>query len=193
MTPELHDRVINRLVETGVSDEPWALLIVAALDGDAQLTAYLEAATKVAKPVPRAAGSDAQPVEPPGAYVSSITVERFRGIGPSTTLTLKPGPGLSLVVGRNGSGKSSFAEGLELLLTGHNYRWEKRSKVWCEGWRNLHQGERVSLKADLLVAHGPILLSRASTSSVFFSSSNHTSAMSGCARALVPSSASTSS
>jgi ABC-type multidrug transport system ATPase subunit len=50
----------------------------------------------------------AQHVEPPGAYVSSITVEGFRGIGPSTTLTLKPGPGLSLVVGRNGSGKSTF-------------------------------------------------------------------------------------
>ena len=162
MTPELHDRVINRLVETGVSDEPWALLIVAALEGEAQLTAYLEAAKNVDKPVPRATGSEAQHVEPPGAYVSSITVEGFRGIGPSTTLTLKPGPGLSLVVGRNGSGKSSFAEGLELLLTGHNYRWEKRAKVWCEGWRNLHQRDRVGLKADLLVeGQGTMSVSRA--------------------------------
>src|SRR4029077_8240657 len=92
-----------------------------------------------------------QPIGRPGAYVSSITVEGFRGVGPATTLTLKAGPGLFLVVGRNGSGKSSFAEGLEFLLTGHNYRWEKRSKVWCEGWRNLHQRDRVSLKAELLV------------------------------------------
>lgn len=66
----------------------------------------------------------APPTEPPGIYVSSISVEGFRGIGPSATLPLQPGPGLTLVVGRNGSGKSSFAEGLELLLTGHNLHWE---------------------------------------------------------------------
>jgi energy-coupling factor transporter ATP-binding protein EcfA2 len=45
---------------------------------------------------------------------------------------------VTLVVGRNGSGKSSFAEGLELLLTDETYRWENRSKVWRVGWRNLH-------------------------------------------------------
>ena len=46
-----------------------------------------------------------------GAYLTSLTVEGFRGIGPRQTLTLTPGPGLTIVVGRNGSGKSSFAEG----------------------------------------------------------------------------------
>lgn len=56
------------------------------------------------------------------AYVGSISIEGFRGIGPAATLTLRPGPGLTLVVGRNGSGKSSFAEGLAYLLTGRNYR-----------------------------------------------------------------------
>ena len=35
---------------------------------------------------------------------------------------VEPGPGLTLVVGRNGSGKSSFAEGIEVALTGHNER-----------------------------------------------------------------------
>jgi hypothetical protein len=59
-------------------------------------------------------------------------------IGPEATLDLTPDPGLTLVVGRNGSGKSSFAEGLELLLTGDTYRWSQRSKVWRDGWRNLH-------------------------------------------------------
>ena len=59
----------------------------------------------------------------------SITVEGFRGIGPRKTLELKPGPGLTLVVGRNGSGKSSFAEGLEILLTGSNWRWAKRGAL----------------------------------------------------------------
>jgi hypothetical protein len=66
-----------------------------------------------------------------------LTAQGFRGIGPPATLDLTPGPGLTLVVGRNGSGKSSFAEGLELPLTGDTYRWSQRSKVWRDGWRNL--------------------------------------------------------
>jgi hypothetical protein len=49
-----------------------------------------------------------------------------RGVGPATTLEVEPGPGLTLVVGRNGSGKSSFAEALELLLTGDSWRWRGR-------------------------------------------------------------------
>ena len=71
-------------------------------------------------------------------FLRRITAQGFRGIGPEATLDLTPGPGLTLVVGRNGSGKSSFAEGLELLLTGDTYRWSQRSKVWRDGWRNLH-------------------------------------------------------
>ena len=54
------------------------------------------------------------------------------------TLELRPGSGLTLVVGRNGSGKSSFAEALEVLLTGDSLRWKERAAVWREGWRNLH-------------------------------------------------------
>ena len=72
------------------------------------------------------------------AYLKSVTVEGFRGIGKPATLDIPPGPGLTLVIGRNGSGKSSFAEALELLLTGTSYRWEGRSQRWKEGWRSLH-------------------------------------------------------
>lgn len=97
-----------------------------------------------------------------GATLTAVTVEGFRGIGPKRTLELKPGPGLTLVIGRNGSGKSSFAEGLEILLTGSNWRWAKRSKVWRDGWRNLHRPTGTCVQAQLLVEGepGPVVLTR---------------------------------
>ena len=48
--------------------------------------------------------------------------------------------------GRNGAGKSSFAEAAELLLTGDNMRWSDRSKVWQDGWRNVHAGDAAEIK-----------------------------------------------
>jgi ABC-type lipoprotein export system ATPase subunit len=163
MTPELQDRVVNRLVDTGAANKPWALAILAALEGAADLDAYLDNTRKVTMPQlsERGAPGSNSP-EPPGVYVSSINVEGFRGVGKGVTLSIPPGPGLVLIVGRNGSGKSSFAEGLELLLTGRNFRWEKpRAKVWQEGWRNLHHHDRVSLTADLLVeGEGTLTASR---------------------------------
>ena len=80
-------------------------------------------------------------------FLRAVTVEGFRGIGPKQTLELKPKPGLTLVVGRNGSGKSSFVEGLEVALRGDSARWRGRVKVWQEGWRNLHQPEPSSVSA----------------------------------------------
>jgi hypothetical protein len=71
-------------------------------------------------------------------FLTAIEVEGFRGIGPPTTLAIDPGPGLTLVVGRNGSGKSSFSEALEMTLLGTNQRWDQRLKVWRDGWQNLH-------------------------------------------------------
>ncbi|MFF2406506.1 AAA family ATPase [Streptomyces sp. NPDC058092] len=43
-------------------------------------------------------------------YLDSVSVTGFRGIGPRVKLDLAPRPGVTLVVGRNGSGKSSLAE-----------------------------------------------------------------------------------
>jgi recombinational DNA repair ATPase RecF len=162
MSSELQERVITRLVETGADDKPFALAILAALEGAADLEAYLDDTAKVTIPeLPKESAEATSRPEPPGVYVSSITVEAFRGVGDAVTLSLPPGPGLIVVVGRNGSGKSSFAEGLELLLTGRNFRWEKRAKVWQEGWRNLHKQGQVSLKANLLVeGKGPLVASR---------------------------------
>ena len=53
----------------------------------------------------------------PRAYLKEITVRSFRGIGPERTLKIDEGRGLTIVSGRNGSGKSSFAEAVELLFT----------------------------------------------------------------------------
>ncbi|MFE5478842.1 AAA family ATPase [Nocardia sp. NPDC056541] len=87
-----------------------------------------------------------------GVFLRSITVQGFRGIGPAATLRLNPGPGLTLVVGRNGSGKSSFAEAAEFALTGGNRRWDGRSTTWREGWRNLHEPETARIDVELLTA-----------------------------------------
>src|SRR4029079_6145654 len=69
-------------------------------------------------------------------------------------LELPPGPGLILVIGRNGSGKSSFAEALELLLTGQTYRWLDRAKIWKDGWRNLHH-PHASVQAEFSLQGEP--------------------------------------
>lgn len=87
-----------------------------------------------------------------GVFLRSITVQGFRGIGSETTLRLEPGPGLTLVVGRNGSGKSSFAEAAEFALTGGNRRWDGRSTAWREGWRNLHEPDRARIEVELLTS-----------------------------------------
>lgn len=162
MTPELQDLVIRRLVDTGAAEKGLAFPILAALDGAQALAAYLGGTTTME--VPKAAaitGSAATPIEPPGVYLRSLTVEGFRGVGKATTMEFEPGPGLTLVVGRNGSGKSSFAEGLELLLTGQNARWRGRTKAWCAGWRNLHEHSSVCVAATMIVeGQGTIVAKR---------------------------------
>jgi len=169
----LHDHILTRLSSTGADQHPWSLLILAALDGPDALTRYLAGTGTPPAPLKRARKSaapssaatagtaDSPAPEPPGVFLGAITVAGFRGIGPDTRLPLHAGPGLTLVVGRNGSGKSSFAEGVEVLLTGTSLRWHKRAKAWREGWRNLHQGDTASVAAELVVeGAGPLVASR---------------------------------
>jgi len=140
----LRDVVLKRLdADTKPADE-WSALVLAALEGPDQLARLLDEGSQEAAEtwLPQAPSAKARV-----AFLRGITVEGFRGIGPKATLDLAPGPGLTLVVGRNGSGKSSFAEALELLLTGDTYRWENRSKVWRDGWRNLHH-PKAAVAAD---------------------------------------------
>ena len=91
------------------------------------------------------------PQTPAGAYLRRVSVTGFRGIGPPADLEVVSGPGLTLVVGANGTGKSSFAEGLEFLLTGRNSRWQDKSAEWRHGWRNLHAQAPPELQAVFAV------------------------------------------
>jgi len=132
------DLLVERLGEHPLPADREELLL-AALLGEEDLAAVVGGG---AGPAGReAVGADSPALPPPaGAYLTSVTVAGFRGIGPAATLRFEPGPGLTVVCGRNGSGKSSFAEGLEALLTGSIRRLEGRSMVWKEAWRGQHGG-----------------------------------------------------
>ena len=67
---------------------------------------------------------------------------------------LRPGPGLVVISGRNGSGKSTIAEALELALTGNSYRWRNRTAVWSQNWRNLHSDGDASIRLELAEEDG---------------------------------------
>ncbi len=145
MDPGIRSLVLSRLEGDASVEAAWSALVLAALEGREPLEAALSGAAASAEPGgPRGAAPLA------GAFLRSLAVEGFRGIGPRQTLELRPGPGLTLVLGRNGSGKSSLAEGLEVLLTGDSLRFRERAAVWREGWRNLHHSE-AALHAAFLV------------------------------------------
>ncbi len=121
---------------------------LSASDLDEQAAGVIEVAVDAG--APPASGAAAPPV-----WLRSVTVEGFRGIGAPATLELEPSPGLTIVVGRNGSGKSSFAEGLELLMTGALKRWEKRPKAWTETWQCLHHEGPTRIAAELVLEGSP--------------------------------------
>lgn len=125
--------------------------MLAAYEGDRELGQALEGAAAGERPAVPAP----EPVEVPRTYLSAVEVDGFRGIGPAAVLRLQPGPGLTLVVGRNGSGKSSFAEAAEVALTGTNARWIGRNAVWKTGWRNLHDGDAPCVAVELAVDGQP--------------------------------------
>jgi energy-coupling factor transporter ATP-binding protein EcfA2 len=124
--------IFDRLAEADLS-APVADIVVAALLGDDDLDAVLGARGWQRPSAPEGTTTGAVP----RFFLRSVTVEGFRGIGAKATLEVQPGAGLTLVVGRNGSGKSSFAEAAELAVTGESRRWS-RSTAARTGWRNLH-------------------------------------------------------
>ena len=138
----LLDLLLDRVEPLGAA----GLLVLAAYQGEAELREALADVSAGTRPEPPAPA-----VDPPAAYLTRIAVTSFRGIGPTATLHLQPGPGLTLVVGRNGSGKSSFAEAAEVALTGRTKRWEGQSSDWVESWRNLHGTDAPAVRVELAV------------------------------------------
>lgn len=147
--------IYERLEADSTLDDSVGLIVLTALEGDKQLDEYLENHSSNLSREPHA-GTVADPAT--GTFMRSLQVAGFRGIGPRVALTLEPAPGLTVIAGRNGSGKSSLAEGLELLLTGETYRWKnKKSTQWSECWRNLHHDGDAEIVAEFIEeGTGPI-------------------------------------
>ena len=106
---------------------------------------------------------DATPVVdanvPTEVFLTSLSVEGFRGVGKKVSVPLRPGPGLTVITGRNGSGKSSLAESIELLLTGDNARWaDKKSGDLRKGWKNLHHSGPTQIEVELSAGGTPMLV-----------------------------------
>ncbi|MFE9691919.1 AAA family ATPase [Micromonospora sp. NPDC005806] len=144
-TEPLVELIFDRLAADRVPDDT-ADLVLAALGDDADLDAALAGRPTSLEPHRPAENEPQERI-----WLSSVTVAGFRGVGPERTLAIEPGPGLTVVVGRNGSGKSSFAEAVELALTGDSARWADRNSVWRTGWRNLHAGDTCRIAVELRV------------------------------------------
>ncbi|WP_432185784.1 AAA family ATPase [Streptomyces sp. Tue6028] len=125
-----------------------------------EASALAEAAKEILREALGEAGADTDASAGPHpnhrAFLDSISVTGFRGIGRKARLPLTAKPGVTLVVGRNGSGKSSFAEGAETAFTGRTARLDKqRNEVWRRHWRNLHDGAEPKVEVRLSMAGDP--------------------------------------
>jgi hypothetical protein len=122
------DRAVNRpfvdvvidAIDAGsdLSDEV-KNYVLAALEGPTSGQELPDGVSTARVPEPSANRTVEQPVF---AFLTSIGVAGFRGIGPTATLELHPAPSVTVVSGSNGCGKSSFAKGLEFGVTGEGCR-----------------------------------------------------------------------
>ncbi|MEU1745814.1 AAA family ATPase [Micromonospora arida] len=145
-TAPLIELIFERLAAADDVPTETAELVLAALTSEEDLTAALAGTPTRLEPRSPADDGPAERI-----WLKSVTVAGFRGVGPERTIQIGPGPGFTLVVGRNGSGKSSFAEAAELALTGDSARWADKTSVWRTGWRNLHNPDPCWVDVELRV------------------------------------------
>ena len=55
MTPDTQCLILDRLSDTGNTDEPWALILLAAMEGEAELEAFLNQTRSIDPPTRRGA------------------------------------------------------------------------------------------------------------------------------------------
>lgn len=132
------------LTERGVAAEV-ADVIRAAVAGGAQLDRVL-----AGESFEGGASEDTRSDTVRGVFLERLGVSGFRGIGPESFIGFKPMPGLTIVSGRNGSGKSSFSEAMEIALTGAAHRWNKQNSQFEPEHRNLHVGDPCRVRLDLI-------------------------------------------
>lgn len=135
---QLKNLVLQRAEDDEALGDDAKLVVMAALESDDDLADVLAAGETAVERVASLNARIDDSAAPAGAYLRSISVQGFRGIGARVKVDIPPGPGLIVIAGRNGSGKSSIAEALELALTGVNSRWTDKATVWTRSWRNLH-------------------------------------------------------
>ncbi len=121
-------------------------LAEAALSGDTALKALLEGGRSATSASVISKGGPLGPV-----WLERLQVSGFQGIGGTVEVRFNPQPGLTLLIGRNGAGKSSLAEALQIAITGTSSRWEGKTKTWKDGWRNLHAAGEPSVETDFLI------------------------------------------
>ena len=130
-----------------VTDSPRAAqLVSAAAYGDSALEDALDG-VQVERPhqgPPRSADLRGP------LFLRRLEVGGFRGIGSGIALEFFPGPGLTVLFGANGSGKSSLLEALGLAATGKLRRVEGRTAVWKQAMGNLHHPGPVTVAAEFL-------------------------------------------
>ena len=149
MSVDLRDYVLRLADGDEDLSEQAGLVVLAAFEGDDELAEVLSDGATPKKLVEALTTPTHVDEAPVGAYLTSIAVQGFRGIGAKVTLPLQPGPGLVVIAGRNGSGKSTLAEGLEMALTGINSRWHGKGQVWSRTWRNLHAGDQALIRIGM--------------------------------------------
>lgn len=149
-TPEgvLIDAVMASAEADDSLNEDCRLTLYAALTGDDDLQGELTGIRGRGNGVDQ--NDEHSEASSQGVYLKSIVVAGFRGVGAEARLDLQPGPGITIVAGRNGCGKSSFSEGLEVALTGTSYRWQEKNVQWKDGWRNVHVSDPRHVKIEAI-------------------------------------------